>query len=97
MNALKISNEQLQQIQQAHGVKSKNKVGGVSQTGAVQKADAVSVSLAGKDIQKALQALSAMPEPVRTDLVEGLKQRIADGSYRPDAGSITDGLLNPRE
>lgn len=93
MNALKISNEQIQQIQQAHGIKSKGKVSGVERAGAVQRADAVSVSMAGKDIQKALQVATSLPEPVRTELVENLKARIADGSYRPDSGSIADGLL----
>lgn len=90
---MKISSEQIQQIQQAQGVKSKGKVSGVDSAAGVQRSDAVSVSTAGQDIQKALQAISNMAEPVRTDLVNQIKSQIESGTYKADASAIVDGLF----
>lgn len=91
---MKISNEQIQQVQQAYGVKSKGKVSGVDGTAGVQRSDAVSVSTAGQEIQKALQVVTNMAEPVRTDLVNQIKQQIEAGTYKADANAIVDGLFS---
>lgn len=91
---MKISNEQIQQIQQAYGVKSKGKVSGVDKSAGVQRSDAVSVSMAGQDIQKALAVVANLPEPVRHDLVNQIKQQLESGTYKADANAIVDGLFS---
>ncbi len=54
-------------------------------------ADRVEFSDRAKELQTYRRILSEMP-PVREELVERLKQEIAEGRYRPDERLIAEGM-----
>jgi negative regulator of flagellin synthesis FlgM len=89
---LRISNEQTQQILAAQGVKASKAVKGTDSVQPTGGADAVSVSSMGQEIQKALQAMSGIPE-VRADRVAELKAQIDGGNYNVSGRDIADSML----
>lgn len=89
---MRISNEQAQQILAAQKLKGAKGVGAAGDVGAVSGAASVSVSSAGQEIGKALQALSGIPD-VRADRVAELKSQIESGNYHVSGRDVADSLL----
>ncbi|MEB3285197.1 MAG: flagellar biosynthesis anti-sigma factor FlgM [Candidatus Sericytochromatia bacterium] len=91
---MRISNEQVQQILGAQGVKGPKAVkgsAGPSPT-STPASDAVSVSSQGQEIGKALQALAGLPD-VRADRVAALKAQIQSGTYQVSGREIAESML----
>ena len=81
--------EAYNQVQQVYSPKK------VAQTAAAQKAyqtDNVEISSIGKDILTAKNAVKEAPD-VRTELVEPIKAKIANGTYDVSADDFADKLL----
>ncbi|NPV72570.1 MAG: flagellar biosynthesis anti-sigma factor FlgM [Pelotomaculum sp.] len=57
--------------------------------------DSLEISPAAKKMRFYLSALAELPE-VRKDLVESLRRRVNEGSYKPDAGRIAAGILEEK-
>ncbi|OPX94322.1 MAG: Anti-sigma-28 factor, FlgM [Pelotomaculum sp. PtaB.Bin104] len=58
----------------------------------VERADILDISPEARQAQIYRAALKEIPE-VREDLVASIKKRIQEGTYKPDAGKIADGIL----
>lgn len=64
-------------------------------TGGQVRGDTLEISTEAQVVQKYKGLLDEIPA-VREDLVASLKQRIQDGSYRPDSEKIAAGLVEER-
>lgn len=82
--------EAYNQVQQVYSPKRTAKPQAASN--AYQVRDNVEISSIGKDILTAKNAVKASPD-VRTELVEPIKQKIANGTYDVDPGAFADKLL----
>lgn len=91
---MRISNEQVQQILSAQGVKSPKATKGAAGPGPTSPpaSDAVSVSSQGQEIGKALQALAGLSD-VRTERVAALKAQIQAGTYQVSGREIAESML----
>lgn len=91
---MRISNEQVQQILAAQGVKGPKATKGTAGPGPTSSpaSDAVSVSSKGQEIGKALQTLAGLPD-VRADRVEALKAQIQAGTYQVSGRDIAESML----
>lgn len=65
-----------------------------SGTGNTQ-ADKLEISSQAKEMQMVRAKLAELPG-VREDLVNGLKQRIQDGTYKPSGEQIAAGIIDER-
>ena len=54
--------------------------------------DKVSLSKESKDIQLAKEAVAAEPD-IRADIVDPIKQKIADGTYEVNAEKVAENLI----
>ena len=61
-------------------------------TGSVKSADMVQISSIGKDFQTAKAAVAASPD-VRENVITPIKAKLQDGSYKVDAESFADKLM----
>lgn len=86
---MRISNEQVQQILAAQGVKGGAKSSKVEQTAG---ADAVSMSSVSQELQRAQQVLSALPD-IRADRVAELKASIESGTYQVSGRDVAESLI----
>ncbi len=93
---MKISNEHVQQILQAGGVKPVARVDRAARPQATGPADAATLSTASQEISKALGLLSRSSD-VRTDKIAELKARIQSGQYDFSGESIAQAILNGRD
>jgi len=59
-------------------------------------ADRADISQKGRDLQSVMSSLKALPD-VRADLVAGLKQQVASGTYRIDPQQVVAGMLQERQ
>lgn len=57
--------------------------------------DTLELSVQAREIQEVKSALSDIPE-VREEKVQQLKNEIASGAYRADAGKIAEGIIEDR-
>lgn len=89
---MRISNEQAQQILGAQKAKGPKGPQEVAEAGAVRGADAVSMSSAGQEIGKALQALASVPD-MRADRVAELRAQIEAGTYHVGGREIAESLV----
>jgi len=81
------SYSQIQSLYQTSGVKNTPKA-----KPANSASDKLSISSIGKDMKAAKDALKAAPD-VREDLVNSVKQQVADGTYSVSAESFAEKLL----
>lgn len=58
--------------------------------------DRAEISSLGRELQTYRARLREMPE-VRRDRVEDLKARINNGTYKPDAGKIAEGMIREQK
>jgi len=92
---VKISNEHVQQILQAGGVKPVARVDRAARTQASAPGDAATLSTASQEISKAMGLLARTPD-VRADKVAELKARIQSGNYDFSGESIAQAILSGR-
>ena len=82
--------EAYNQVQQVYSPKRTQQVNAAQK--AYQATDNVQISSIGRDILAAKNAVKASPD-VRTELVEPIRQKIANGTYDVDPGAFADKLL----
>jgi len=58
--------------------------------------DRAEISPLGRELQTYRARLREMPE-VRQDRVEDIKTRIKNGTYKPDAGKIAEGIIREQK
>jgi negative regulator of flagellin synthesis FlgM len=92
VKTVRISNEQAQQILAAQKLKGAKGVSGAAEVGKTTEAGSVSLSTAGQEIGKALNALSSVPD-IRADRVAELKAQIESGEYNVSGRSVAESLL----
>lgn len=92
VSTVRISNEQAQQILAAQKLKGPKGAKEASEVGAVAGATSVSVSSTGMELQKALSAISGLPD-VRADRVAELKGQIESGEYNVSGRDVAESLL----
>lgn len=63
-----------------------------STSGAGGAGEQIALSSKAKDIQKAHEVIRSTPD-IRTDKVNAIKQKIADGSYKVDSQAVADKIL----
>lgn len=73
-------------------MQSVSKVNKVSSKGTVSQTDKLEISQAGKDYQIAKQAVKDAPD-IREDLVNDIKERLANGTYNVSDEDFADKLL----
>jgi len=93
---VKISNEHVQQILQAGGVKPVARVERTARAQSAAPSDAATLSTASQEISKAMGVLSRTPD-VRADKIAELKARIQAGQYDFSGESIAQSILNGRD
>lgn len=81
--------EAYNQISQVYNAGKASRVKG---TGDVSKRDEVQISRAGRDYQVAKQAVAEAPD-IREDKVAALKNSIASGNYKVEAGDFAAKLM----
>ena len=81
---------QVQQLYQTQKVNKTQKASGA------YRADQVQISSIGKDIQTAKTALADSPD-VREELIAPIKAKVQSGTYRVEAGSFAEKLLQKYE
>ena len=73
-------------------MQSVSKINKVSKKGTVSQADKLEISQAGKDYQVAKQAVKEASD-IRVDLVNDIKERLANGTYNVSDEDFADKLL----
>ena len=73
-------------------MQSVSKINKVSKKGTVSQTDKVEISQAGKDYQVAKQAVKEASD-IRVDLVNDIKERLANGTYNVSDEDFADKLL----
>ena len=73
-------------------MQSVSKINKVSKKGTVSQTDKLEISQAGKDYQVAKQAVKEASD-IRVDLVNDIKERLANGTYNVSDEDIADKLL----
>ena len=73
-------------------MQSVSKINKVSKKGTVSQTDKLEISQAGKDYQVAKQAVKDAPD-IRVDLVNDIKERLANGTYNVSDEDFADKLL----
>jgi negative regulator of flagellin synthesis FlgM len=66
-----------------------------SASGTPGKSDRIEISREARDISLYLRELKKHPE-VREELVQSLKAKIQDGTYKPSAEKIARGIINDK-
>lgn len=64
-----------------------------AETSEIQLKDKVSLSKASKDIQLAKDAVASTPD-VRSEIVNPIKQQIAEGAYEVNAESVAERMID---
>ena len=73
-------------------MQSVSKINKVSKRGTVSQTDKLEISQAGKDYQVAKQAVKEASD-IRVDLVNDIKERLANGTYNVSDEDFADKLL----
>lgn len=73
-------------------MQSVSKINKVSKKGTVSQTDKLEISQAGKDYQVAKQAVKEASD-IRVDLVNDIKERLANGTYNVSDEDFADKLL----
>ena len=73
-------------------MQSVSKINKVSKKGTVSQTDKLEISQAGKDYQVAKQAVKEASD-IRVDLVDDIKERLANGTYNVSDEDFADKLL----
>ena len=73
-------------------MQSVSKINKVSKKGTVSQNDKLEISQAGKDYQVAKQAVKEASD-IRVDLVNDIKERLANGTYNVSDEDFADKLL----
>lgn len=73
-------------------MQSVSKINKVSKKETVSQTDKLEISQAGKDYQVAKQAVKDAPD-IRVDLVNDIKERLANGTYNVSDEDFADKLL----
>ena len=73
-------------------MQSVSKINKVSKKGTVSQIDKLEISQAGKDYQVAKQAVKEASD-IRVDLVNDIKERLANGTYNVSDEDFADKLL----
>jgi flagellar biosynthesis anti-sigma factor FlgM len=90
---MRISNEQIQQILQTQGVKSKGTPAGVSRVDGTQATDAAQFSLTSQEVTKALGVIAKQPA-FRADRVTELQAQLAAGTYQVSGQDIARAIMS---
>ena len=73
-------------------MQSESKINKVSKKGTVSQTDKLEIAQAGKDYQVAKQAVKEASD-IRVDLVNDIKERLANGTYNVSDEDFADKLL----
>lgn len=77
-------------------IKQQGKGAHRTEAGEDKKGDTVELSAEARELQTFKNELRRLSE-VREELVNSLKEKLRDGSYRPDAEKIADGMIAERK
>lgn len=69
------------------------KTGGVEKAGSIQKPDSIELSPEGQEISRIKTILDNAPD-VREQMVEDLRSRIENGTYKVDSKDIAKAMLD---
>ncbi len=94
---VKISNTYDQNLYVAGATKTQRANTGdgktAAETGDLQPKDKVSLSEASKDIQLVKDTVASTPD-IRTEKVNPIKQKIAEGTYKVNAESVAERIID---